>query len=76
MALEIENSISDNLPAMVKTSLSKLPPEQQGQFVEEYKRKSKGLGGMMALAILFPIQLFFLNKTGLGVVFLLTAGGL
>ena len=30
---------------------------------------------MEALAILFPIQLFLLGKTGLGVAFLLTGGG-
>lgn len=30
---------------------------------------------MMALAILFPIQLFFLGKIGLGVAFLVTGGG-
>ena len=30
---------------------------------------------MLALAIFFPIQLFLLGKTGLGVAYLLTAGG-
>jgi hypothetical protein len=30
---------------------------------------------MLVLAILFPIQLFFLNKTGLGIAYWLTAGG-
>ena len=30
---------------------------------------------MVALAILFPIQLFLLNQTGLAIAFLLTGGG-
>jgi len=30
---------------------------------------------MVLLAIFFPIQLFFVGKVGLGVAFLLTAGG-
>lgn len=76
MALEIETSIADALPSMVKESLSRLPPEKQGMFVEEYKRKAKSPGLMLALAILFPIQLLLLGKTGLFVAFFLTAGGL
>ncbi len=76
MSLEIESSVADKLPNMVKTSLAKLSTEHQSQFVEEYKRKSKNLGVMMVLAILFPIQLFLLGKTGLGVALWLTGGGL
>jgi len=75
MALEIENSVADHLPSVVKEALSKMPPEKQSQFVEDYKRKSKSFGLMLALAIFFPIQLFLLGKTGLGVAYLLTAGG-
>ncbi len=75
MPLEIENSIADQLPSIVKEALSKMPPEKQSQFVEDYKRKSKSYGAMLALSILFPIQLFLLGKTGLGVAFLLTGGG-
>jgi hypothetical protein len=75
MALEIETSIADVLPSMVKESLSRLPIEKQSMFVEEFKRKAKSPGLMLALAILFPIQLFLLGKTALGVAFWLTGGG-
>jgi len=75
MSLEIENSIADQLPSIVKEALSKMPPEKQSQFVEEYNRKSKSFGLMLTLAIIFPIQLFLLGKTGLGVAYILTAGG-
>ena len=44
-------------------------------FLSEYRRRSRSMGVMMALAFLFPIQLFFLGKVGLGVLFLLTVGG-
>ena len=75
MALEIENSIADVLPSMVKESLSRLPPERQGMFVEEYRRKAKSPALMLVLAIFFPIQLFLLGKTGLGVAYWITFGG-
>jgi hypothetical protein len=75
MSLEIEASIVDVLPSMVKAALSTLPPEKQGLFVEEYKRKAKSPGLMLVLAIFFPIQLFLLGKTGLALAFLLTGGG-
>jgi hypothetical protein len=61
---------------MVKEALSKLPAEKQSMFVEEYKRKAKSPGAMLALAILFPIQLVLLKRTGLWIAYLFTAGGL
>lgn len=76
MALEISTSITDNMPSTVKSALSKMSTEQQSQFVDEYQRKSKSQGLLMALAIIFPIQLFLLGKTGLGILFLATFGGL
>lgn len=75
MSLEIESSIADLLPNMVKTSLAKLSVEHQSQFVEEFKRKRKSYGVMQVLAIVFPIQLFLLGKVGLGIVFIITGGG-
>ena len=52
-----------------------LAEEQQMWFLSEYRQRSRSVAAMMALAILFPIQLFFLGKVGLGVAFLLTGGG-
>jgi hypothetical protein len=76
MPLEIETSIADQLPMMVKEALSKLPTEKQGMFVDEFKRKAKSPGVMLALAIFFPIQLVLRKKTGLFIAYWLTLGGL
>ena len=76
MSIAISPSISDRLPATVKTALAKMPDEQQLLFEDEYKRKSKSSGLLTALAILFPIQLFLLGKTGLGIAFIITLGGM
>ncbi len=75
MALEIAPSISEKLPTTVKSALSKMSSEEQMMFQEQYNKKAKSTGLMVFLAIVFPIQLFLLGKTGLGIVFLLTAGG-
>jgi hypothetical protein len=69
MALEINPSIADSLPVVVKSALAKMSTEEQSQFVEEYEKKKKSLGLLMTLAILFPIQLLILGKMGLGVAF-------
>lgn len=66
--------ISDLSP-MVASALGKLTEEQRTQVEHEYIRKKRSVGAMVALSILFPIQLFLLGKTGLGVAYLLTGGG-
>ena len=76
MTLQIEPSIARDLPIMVKEPLSKLPTEQQSVFSEEFQKRCKSKGLMIALAVLFPIQLFLLGKTGLGIAFWLTGGGI
>lgn len=75
MALQIDPTVADKISITIKQSISELSPQQQQQFCEEFKRKARNNGSMIALAILFPIQLFFLGKTGLGIAFLLTSGG-
>jgi hypothetical protein len=75
MPLEIEASIADRLPSLVKDALSKMPSERQSMFVEEYRRKARTPALMLILAVVFPIQLFLLGRAGLGIAFLLTAGG-
>ena len=52
-----------------------MTPEQRAIFDREYSRKKRATGGMIVLAILFPIQLFLLGRTGLGIAFILTVGG-
>ena len=76
MGLQVEASVANSLPLMVKEPLSKMPVERQSVFVEEFKKKQKSKGVMIALAIFFPIQLFLLGKTGLGIVYWLTGGGM
>lgn len=76
MGLAIEESISKNLPMMLKEPLSKMSEEKQSIFVEEFKKRSKNVGIMTVLAVFLPIQLFLLGKTGLGLVYWLTLGGL
>lgn len=75
MSLVIDATLAEKLPASVKSALANMSNDQQMLFQQEFKKKAKGTGLYVALAILFPIQLFLLGKTGLGVVFLLTAGG-
>lgn len=70
MRLEIHT-----IPAAVAPFFKELSDEQGRWFLSEYRRRSRSVGWMMVLAILFPIQLFFLRRVGLGVVFLLTGGG-
>ena len=75
MSIAVSPSISDRLPATVKTALAKMADEQQLLFEDEYKRKAKSTVLLTALAIFFPIHLFMLGKTGLGIAFIITFGG-
>lgn len=75
MALSIKPSIASVLSPSIKQALASMSDEAQSSFEDEYSRKSKSATLMVILAIFFPIQLFLLGKTGLGVAFLLTAGG-
>ena len=76
MALSVTDSVADELPSTVKTALSKIEENQQQQFEEDYKRKRRSPGVMLALAILFPIQHFLEGKVGLGILYWLSLGGL
>ena len=64
-----------DLPPDAGPAFENLTDEQKLAFAAEYRNRKRSLGAMMALAILFPIQLFFLGKIGLAVAFLLTGGG-
>jgi len=60
---------------IAKQQLKKMSEEEQLAFAADYKLKAKSGGAMLALAILFPIQLFLLGKVGLGILYFLTGGG-
>lgn len=75
--LNIDPSIADELPLIVKNELASMPQPRQLEFVLEYNRNKKSL----ALAYVFLIFVFWLHygymkKWGLQVLFWITAGGL
>lgn len=76
MSLDIKESVSDELPSTVKTALAKLQTNEQQQFEEEYLRKRRNPIIMLLLALFFPIQHFLEGKIGMGILFLMTLGGL
>lgn len=64
-----------DIPPVTVPGFQELTDDQKALFVSEYNAKKRSMALMVALAILFPIQLFFLGRVGLGVLFLLTGGG-
>jgi len=71
----IPQSISDNLPAMVRNELTKLPAQKQEEFLEEYRRKAKSTGVAYTLWLLLGLHYAYLRKWGLQILFWLTGGG-
>lgn len=65
----------DDLSPLAFPAYQSLTESQQAAFAEEYQRRKRSVALMMALAILFPIQLFLLGRIWLGILFLLTGGG-
>ena len=61
---------------LVQTSLKKMNEDQRLNFESEYNRRKASKGTMIALSILFPIQLICLGKVGLWFVFWFSGGGL
>jgi hypothetical protein len=61
---------------MAAAGFQALSEEQKQAFTTAYAARRRSMPLMIALAILFPIQLFFLGKIVLGILFLLTGGGL
>lgn len=64
-----------DLPPVAVAAYQNLTDEQRLSFAAHYDSRKRSMGLMMALAILFPIQLFLLGKIGLGILFILTGGG-
>lgn len=64
-----------DLTATAQTGFQNLTEAQQSAFVTYYNQHRRSTGLMMVLAILFPVQLFFLGKIVLGIIFWLTGGG-
>jgi len=66
---------AEDLSPMAVDALSRMTADQRAMFEQMYGQKRRSSGAMVALAFLFPIQLFVLNKTALGIAFWLTGGG-
>ncbi|MGH3651296.1 MAG: TM2 domain-containing protein [Acidimicrobiia bacterium] len=64
-----------DLPPAAVVAFQNLSDDQQAAFAASYNSRKRSMALMVALAILFPIQLFFLGRVVLGILFLLTAGG-
>ena len=64
-----------DLPPVAAAGFQTLSEEERKAFKTAYAGKRRSMPLMIALSILFPIQLFFLGRIGLGILFLLTAGG-
>jgi len=71
----VSDIVIDGIPEKAQPALMEMSDTQKASFLTEYNRRKRSTGLMLLLAILFPIQLFFLGRIGLGILFLLTAGG-
>lgn len=65
-----------DLPPISVAAYQELSEDQKVAFVAAYNDRRRSTPLMVALAILFPIQLFFLDRILLGVLFVITGGGL
>lgn len=65
----------NDLPPAVSAAFHELSEEQQRAFVSSYNGRKRSMALMIALAIIFPIQLFLLGRVLLGILFLITGGG-
>lgn len=63
-------------PPVVMASFNKMDETQRLTFESAYNQQAWSKGVIVVLAILFPIQHFLLGKTGMGVAFWLTGGGI
>ena len=64
-----------DLPPEAVPGFQELDDEKKSVFASEYNTRKRSMPLMVALSILFPIQLFFLGKVVLGIIFILTGGG-
>lgn len=74
-SLLVSNSVTKNLPSMVRNELAKMSPQKQEEFVEEYKRKEKSVGMGYVCWFLLGIQYAYVHKWGLQIIYWLTGGG-
>jgi len=64
-----------DIPPAAVPAFQELTEDQKTSFVGQYNTRKRSMALMVALSIIFPIQLFFLGKVVLGLLFILTGGG-
>lgn len=67
--------VPNDLPPSAFPAFESLGEEQRAAFASRYESAKRSMALMMALSILLPVQLFFLGKVLLGILFLITGGG-
>lgn len=72
----IPANVAEILPSMVRSELSRLSPEQQEEFLEEYSRKAKSVGTAYVVWILLGWHYVYLGRWGMQILFWITSGGL
>ena len=72
----VPESISKNLPSAVKSSLNAMTPQQQEEFLEEYKRRSKSVGVAYLLWFFLGFHYAYLRSWGVQFLYWITIGGL
>ena len=58
----IPESISRNFPSAVKNSLNTMTPQQQEEFLEEYRRRAKSIGVAYLLWFLLGFHYAYLRE--------------
>ncbi len=64
-----------DLPPVAAAAYQQLSEDQKQTFNASYNSRKRSMALMVALAILFPIQMFLLGRVLLGILFLITGGG-
>ena len=71
----VSPSLANDLPAMVRNELVKLPNQKQDEFFEEYNRKQKSVLLGYVLFFLLGAHYAYQKKWGLQILFWFTGGG-
>jgi hypothetical protein len=72
--LMLSESVTKNLPSMVKSELAKMDASKQSEYLEEYKRKQKSNTNGFLLLFLLGMPFGYVGKWGLQILFWLTGG--
>lgn len=65
----------EDLPPVAAAAYQQLNDQQKLAFNAHYNSPKRSMALLVALSILLPIQLFFLGRVLLGILFLVTGGG-